>query len=72
MGQWRDDKMHGKGVYYYHGGRKYIGEWIDGQRNDIGVLELENGDRYENHYSMTSQSGMYSLMKMLTHSNVMK
>ena len=30
-GQWKDEKMHGKGVYTYHNGDQYDGEWcVDG------------------------------------------
>lgn len=28
-GEWRDDKAHGYGVYYYKDGSTYEGQWAD-------------------------------------------
>ena len=28
-GDWRDNKMHGKGVFTWKDGRRYVGEYID-------------------------------------------
>jgi hypothetical protein len=28
IGSWKDDKAHGKGIYYHKDGSKYTGEWF--------------------------------------------
>ena len=37
-GEWKDGKMHNKGVYYYSNGDKYDGEWRDDKRHGKGVV----------------------------------
>ena len=36
-GEWKDDKMHGRGTYNYKNADVYIGEWQNGQRAGVGV-----------------------------------
>jgi len=31
-GEWRNNKMHGKGTFVWADGRKYIGEYIDDKK----------------------------------------
>jgi hypothetical protein len=28
-GEWKDDKAHGKGIYYHNDGARYEGEWYE-------------------------------------------
>jgi hypothetical protein len=44
-------KKHGKGMYQYANGDKYIGDWIDDRRTGQGVFTWINGNRYEKKYS---------------------
>ena len=30
-GEWKDDRAHGKGVYFHTDGAKYEGEWVEDQ-----------------------------------------
>ncbi len=46
-GQFKDDKMHGKGTYNFADGRNYTGHWIDDKKTGHGVFTWPNGDRYE-------------------------
>jgi hypothetical protein len=47
LGQFKDNKKHGKGKIDYHTGDKYTGAWIDDNRTGQGVYIFANGDRYE-------------------------
>ena len=40
-------EKHGKGVYYYKNGDKYIGDWLRNKKNGKGVLEFANGAVYD-------------------------
>ena len=35
--------MHGQGTYLFASGEKYMGEWIDGKRNGLGINYFING-----------------------------
>jgi len=53
-GEFRNDKMNGKGTYYFVNGNKYTGDWIDDRRTGQGVFIWSNGDRYEMRCSQIS------------------
>jgi len=38
MGEWRNDKFGGVGVYLYANGQRYEGEWSDGKKHGEGVF----------------------------------
>jgi hypothetical protein len=42
VGQWKDGKPHGKGMYTYPSGEKYVGEWKDGKKQLQGPLILSD------------------------------
>lgn len=37
-GAWKNEMMHGKGVYTYHNGDKYDGEWREDKRHGKGCV----------------------------------
>jgi hypothetical protein len=37
-GAWKDEMMHGKGIYTYHNGDKYDGEWREDKRHGKGTV----------------------------------
>jgi hypothetical protein len=47
LGQYKNDLMNGKGTYYYAGGNKYIGDWIDGYKTGHGVFIWSDGSQYQ-------------------------
>ncbi len=47
LGQFKDDKMNGKGTYYYADGRKYTGDIVDDNFEGQGVFIWTSGNRYE-------------------------
>ena len=52
VGEWKDDKQHGQGTYYYLAdnefkGDKYVGEWKDGAIHGQGTYIWADGDRYQ-------------------------
>ncbi|CAF0775707.1 unnamed protein product [Adineta ricciae] len=50
LGRFERNKINGKGVFYYANGDKYIGDWIDDNREGQGVLILSSGDRIRDVY----------------------
>ena len=49
-GEWKDDMMHGQGIYDYVDGRKYLGEWKCGKQDGQGSETWPNNDTYEGQY----------------------
>ncbi len=52
LGQFKDNKQHGKGTFVWGAstqwaGEKYTGDWVDGSRTGQGVYIEANGNRYE-------------------------
>ena len=46
VGEWKDDKRHGQGTYYFFKGEKYIGEHKDGLPNGQGAYTWSDGTKY--------------------------
>ena len=46
VGEFKDDKMEGKGIYIWENGDKYVGEWRDNQMAGFGKKTDNNGDVY--------------------------
>ncbi len=47
LGQFKEDKMNGKGTFYYADGNKYTGDMVNDKKEGQGVLVWEDGNRYE-------------------------
>jgi hypothetical protein len=56
-GQWKDNKMNGKGVFRWPDGRKYEGEFANDKRNGFGILELGDGRVYQGNFKDGLQQG---------------
>jgi hypothetical protein len=46
-GEWKEDKMEGRGVYHYSNGDIYDGEWKDNLHHGSGTYYFTDGSRYE-------------------------
>ncbi len=46
VGEFKDGKLHGRGIFYYTDGNKYIGDWLDQKRSGKGRMIYANGDEY--------------------------
>ncbi|EAY31516.1 membrane protein, putative [Microscilla marina ATCC 23134] len=46
-GSWKGKKRHGKGVFVWGDGEKFIGTWKNNLRNGPGILYLKNGEQME-------------------------
>lgn len=51
MGDWEDDKFHGKGIYIFSKGDRYEGELRDGMKEGYGDYYYSNGNKYEGLWS---------------------
>ena len=47
LGSVKDNKRHGKGIYYFSHYEVYGGDWVDDKFHGKGVYLYDNGDRYE-------------------------
>jgi hypothetical protein len=46
-GEWKENKMHGKGILYYASGTPaYDGEWFEDKFEGFGVLYNENPEEF--------------------------
>ena len=59
LGQYKDDKMHGKGTLYLVEGNKYTGDMMNDKFEGQGVYIWANGNRYE---MKCSEMSCYHLM----------
>jgi len=46
VGEWKDDKYHGYGIYTYTKGDKYVGEYKDNKRHGQGTYTYADGTKY--------------------------
>lgn len=44
-GNYKDDRRHGQGVYYYDNGDIYDGEWRKGRKEGRGTYVFANGKK---------------------------
>ena len=50
LGEWKDNKINGFGVYCWADGRKFIGEWLNSKMNGWGVFYWADGRLYKGEY----------------------
>ena len=53
----RGDCKNGKGVYVYHSGMKYDGEWKNGKRDGEGTLTYPDGSKYTGEWKNNRMHG---------------
>jgi hypothetical protein len=53
VGEWRDNKKNGYGVFYYHSGAVYEGHFVDDLRQGQGKLTFMAGSSVEEGYEGT-------------------
>ena len=46
MGEWKDDKQHGKGIETWPDGAKYEGSYAEGKKHGRGTLTFADGSIY--------------------------
>jgi len=56
-GEYRDGKMHGRGVTTWADGDRYEGDYRDGKPHGRGVTTWADGDRYEGDYRDGKEDG---------------
>ena len=57
MGEFKDDKMNGRGLYTWASGDRYEGQWKDDKRNGQGIFTWTDGKRYEGEYKDDKRNG---------------
>ena len=57
IGEMKNEKAEGKGIYYFRGGDKYEGEFKDNKFNGRGIYYYNEGDRYEGNFKDDKREG---------------
>jgi len=47
IGEWKENKAHGKGKFWHIDGDVFEGEWKDDKANGMGTYIHVNGAKYE-------------------------
>ena len=59
IGNYKNDKRDGKGIYYFNSGNRYEGEWKNGKREGKGIFYYNDGDREMGDYLNGKQVGKH-------------
>ena len=46
IGEWKDGKEHGQGIFIWANGDEYIGHWNNGEKHGQGTYTYSNGEKY--------------------------
>ncbi len=62
LGQWKENKKHGKGTYIWGPASKwagdiYKGDYVDGNRTGQGIYNYANGNVYEGQFKENKMHG---------------
>lgn len=57
LGDWRDNRRHGRGRFTWSDGSYYEGDWENDLRHGRGLLELSNGFKYEGNWYRNIMEG---------------
>lgn len=61
VGEWKNDKFNGSGIYYHNDGVKYEGNWIDDEKvSKFNFLFCKDGDGVESWPDGSYFQGKYS------------
>ena len=61
VGEWAEDKRHGRGTFNYTDGRKYVGEFKEGVRHGRGTFTGTDGQKYVGGYKEDKRHGTGTL-----------
>ena len=61
VGEWRDDKFHGRGLFHKSGGERYIGFWRENMRHGKGVQVLPDGSKFDGEFRNDFRAGWGTL-----------
>lgn len=57
IGDFKNGKLHGKGIFYFSDGNKYIGHWVNQYREGEGRMIFTSGDEYLGEFKQNKFSG---------------
>ena len=46
IGEWKDGKEHGQGIFIWADGEEYIGQWMNGKKHGQGTYTYPSGSKY--------------------------
>lgn len=57
LGEWRNNKAHGKGKFWHVDGDIFEGQWADDKANGYGIYNHAHGAKYEGQWKDDLQDG---------------
>ncbi|KAA3636424.1 MAG: peptidase C14 caspase catalytic subunit p20 [Bacteroidetes bacterium] len=57
IGDFKNGKLHGKGIFYFSDGNKYLGNWVNQYREGKGRMIFKSGDEYFGEFKKNKFSG---------------
>ena len=57
-GDWKEGKIHGKGVYLWKDKSRFEGEYVDGQKEGDGIFTYASGKKYVGQWKGGVQEGL--------------
>ena len=61
-GDFRNDKLEGKGIMFYNDGEIYMGDWRNGKKEGKGIYYYNNGDREMGDWSNDKEIGKHVIL----------
>lgn len=62
IGDFKNGKLHGKGIFYFSDGNKYLGNWVNQYREGKGRMIFKSGDEYFGEFKKNKFSGKGVMM----------
>lgn len=53
LGEWKNGKRHGIGIFWSVDGDRYEGDWIDDKKDGYGVYTYQDGEEYRFSHSLS-------------------
>jgi len=57
IGEWKDGKEHGQGIFIWADGEEYIGQWMNGKKHGQGTYTFPDGEGYIGQWKNSEKHG---------------
>ncbi|MDC1524691.1 caspase family protein [Planktomarina temperata] len=57
IGEWKDGKEHGQGIFIWADGEEYIGQWMNGKKHGQGTYTYPSGGKYVGQWKKGEKHG---------------
>ena len=73
MGDWKNNKMDGNGIFTWPDGRRYEGEYNNDKKDGYEIFELADGKKYKVQWQNGKQNGevVFIMIKTIVGENTL-